>query len=87
MQPVVQFILDRAALSRDSRDPFPFRVRVVTKAGHVEWPTLHGDTPAWAEPNRVPKALRDEAAVLLIAARDARRQVEEYRDSTERPVG
>ena len=77
--PGVHLVLDREALARDSRAPFPFRVKVVTKSGHVEWPELHGDVPAWAQPRLIPKYLSDRAARLLIQCREARRQVAEYR--------
>lgn len=77
--PGVHLVLDHEVLRRDSRDPFPFRVKVVTKAGHIEWPTLHGDTPAWAKPYLVPKYLREEAQLVLVCAREGRRQVDEYR--------
>ena len=77
--PGVHLVLDREALARDSRAPFPFRVKVVTRGGHVEWPTLHGDVPAFGHPRFVPKYLSEEARVLLVARRSALAQVDEYR--------
>jgi len=77
--PGVHLVLDREALTRDSRAPFPFRVKVVTKGDHVEWPTLHGDVPAFAHPRLVPKYLSDQAKVLLVARREALAQIGAYR--------